>query len=49
MKKKVAESGKELKGVLQVNEEEVKNHLGEMVRVSVEETLNGMLEAEADR
>jgi transposase-like protein len=32
-----------------VNEEEVKNHLGEMVRVSVEETLNGMLEAEADR
>jgi transposase-like protein len=49
VKKKVAERGKELKGVLQVNEEEVKNHLGEMVRVSVEETLNGMLEAEADR
>jgi len=36
-------------GVIQVNEAEVKAHLGEMVRRSVEETLNGMLDAEADR
>jgi transposase-like protein len=41
--------GKGLDGVIRVDEAEVKAHLGEMVRQSVEETLNGMLDAEADR
>jgi len=45
-----AESAKEVAegktvGVIQVNEAEVKAHLGEMVRQSIEETLNGMLDA----
>jgi putative transposase len=35
--------------IIQFNEEVVKDHLGEMVRSTVEETLNQMLEAEADR
>ena len=35
--------------IIQLNEEAVKDHLGEMVRSTVEETLNQMLEAEADR
>jgi transposase-like protein len=35
--------------IIQFNEEAVKDHLGEMVRSTVEETLNQMLEAEADR
>ena len=38
---------KGLDGVIRVDEAEVKAHLGEMVRQSVEETLNGMLQAEA--
>jgi hypothetical protein len=35
-------------GLLKVNEEEVENYLGNLVRGSVETTLNAMLEAEAD-
>ncbi len=35
-------------GLLKVNEEEVTNYLGNLVRDSVEATLNTMLEAEAD-
>jgi len=35
--------------VLQVNEAEIKSQLGELVRESVEETLNGLLDAEADQ
>ncbi len=35
--------------IIQFNEEAVRDHLGEMVRSTVEETLNQMLEAEADR
>ncbi|MCX5647492.1 MAG: hypothetical protein NTX40_00095 [Planctomycetota bacterium] len=38
--------GKGLDGVIRVDEAEA--HLGEMVRQSVEETLNEMLQAEAD-
>ena len=34
--------------IIHLNEEEVKAELGEMVRKSVEETLNAMLDAEAD-
>ena len=35
--------------IIQINEEQIKDHLGEMVRGTVEETLNGMLEQEADQ
>lgn len=43
---KVAQGVKE---VIQVNEEAVKSHLNELVRSSVEETLNKLLDEEADR
>lgn len=35
-------------GLVEVHEEAVRRHLGEVVRSTVEETLNGLLEAEAD-
>ena len=35
-------------GLLKVNEEEVENYLGNLVRDSVESTINTMLDAEAD-
>ena len=35
--------------VIQIDEARIKDHLGEMVRGTVEEALNAMLEAEADR
>jgi len=35
--------------VIQVDEQELRGHLDEVVRASVEETLNGLLDAEADR
>jgi transposase-like protein len=35
-------------GAIKINQEEINTHLGEFVRQSVEETLNGLLEAEAD-
>ncbi len=35
--------------IIEINEEEVKNHLGNFVRETVEETLNAMLEAEAEQ
>ena len=35
--------------VIQINEAGIRDHLGEMVRGTVEETLNAMLEAEALR
>ena len=47
--KKIATDGAGIKNAIQVNEGEIKAHLGELVRQSVEETLNGLLEAEADR
>ena len=47
--KKVAEGTVGIKNAIQVNEAEVKAHLGELVRQSVEETINGLLDAEADR
>jgi len=43
------EKGKELGKVIQVDQEKIQDHLGKMVRESVEETLNEMLEGEADR
>ena len=35
--------------VIQIDEARMRDHLGEMVRGTVEETLNAMLDAEADR
>ena len=35
--------------VIQIDESRIRDHLGEMVRGTVEETLNAMLEAEADQ
>ena len=35
--------------IVQLNESEIKNQLGEMVRKSVEDTLNSLLDAEADQ
>ena len=35
--------------VIQIDEARIREHLGEMVRGTVEETLNAMLDAEADR
>jgi transposase-like protein len=38
-----------LEGALRIDAERVDQHLGELVRQSVEQTLNGLLEAEADQ
>src|SRR4026207_65394 len=35
--------------VIQIDEARIRDHLGEMVRGTVEETLNAMLDAEADQ
>jgi len=35
--------------IIQINEEAIRDHLGKLVRSTVEETLNGMLDVEADR
>ena len=40
-------AGKELGKVIRIDEAKVQDHLGEMVRRSVEDTLNGLLDAEA--
>jgi len=39
---------KKLGNVIEINNSEIQNHLGELVRGTVEETLNSMLDAEAD-
>ena len=39
----------EIGKVIQIDEARVRDHLGELVRGSVEETLNAMLDAEADQ
>lgn len=44
-----AKSDKNLKNVIKINESRIKGHLGEMVRSTVEDTLNQMLDAEADQ
>ena len=41
--------GKEMSNVIRIDEARIKDHLGEMVRGTVEEALNAMLDAEADR
>jgi len=40
---------KKLGKVISIDEGQIKSHLGEIVRDTVEETLNGLLDAEADR
>ncbi len=37
-----------LEGVIRIEEEKIRSHVGEVVRQTVEQTLNGLLEAEAD-
>ncbi len=49
MKKKLAEGETGIKDAIQVNAGEIQAHLDRVVRQSVEETLNGLLDAEADR
>ena len=38
-----------LSNVVRIDDERIKDHLGKMVRSSVEETLNALLDEEADR
>ena len=45
MKKDTSTLGK----VIEIDEARIKDHLGELVRGSVEDTLNTLLEAEADQ
>jgi hypothetical protein len=40
-----AQSDKDLRNVIKINEAQIQDHLGEMVRSTVEETLNTMLAA----
>ncbi len=42
------DSTKPLNKVIRIDETEIRGHLDEMVRGTVEETLNAMLDAEAD-
>jgi hypothetical protein len=40
---------RDLNSVIKIDQGQIKSHLGEMVRQSVQETLNSMLDAEADQ
>jgi putative transposase len=40
--------GVNLEGVFRIEEEKIRSHVGEVVRETVEQTLNGLLQAEAD-
>ncbi len=44
-----APAEQKLSNVIKIDEGQVRQHLGEMVRSTVEETLNGLLDAEADQ
>lgn len=44
-----AQSDKNLSNVIKINEAQIQEHLGQMVRSTVEDTLNAMLDAEADQ
>ena len=46
---KAAEKATELSGAIEVNENQIQTHLSDIVRETVEETLNAMLDADADR
>ncbi|HQO21290.1 MAG TPA: transposase [Acidobacteriota bacterium] len=45
---KPEEVGVDVGKVIRIDEQRIKSHLGEIVRDTVEETLNGLLDAEAD-
>lgn len=45
---KEEDEGKPMGQVIKIDEAWIRDHLGEMVRGTVEETLNGLLDAEAD-
>lgn len=47
--KESTEQGKSLSKVIKINEGRIQNHLDQMVRSTVEQTLNDMLNAEADQ
>ena len=50
MDEKVSGEGQGRQGqIIQIDEERIHQHLGEIVRDTVEDTLNGLLDAEADR
>ncbi len=49
MRKKIARKNWEEKSIVEVNANEVQAHVDKVVRDSVETTLNGLLEAEAER
>jgi transposase-like protein len=44
-----AQSSNNLNNIIKINEGQIKNHLGEMVRSTVEDTLNALLDEEADQ
>lgn len=44
----MSDDSKKLGNVVQIDEGRIRDHLGELVRGTVEETLNAMLDAEAD-
>jgi len=44
-----ASAEKNLSQVIRIDEAQIEHHLGEMVRSTVEQTLNGLLDAEADQ
>jgi len=46
---KSADQAKNLNNIIKINEQQIRDHLGSMVRSTVEETLNDMLDAEADQ
>ncbi len=43
------DSTKSLSNVIRIDDKEIRDHLGKIVRGSVEDTLNALLDAEADR
>ena len=43
------ESDKHLSKVIKIDESQIQTHLDKMVRSTVEETLNGLLDAEAEQ
>jgi putative transposase len=45
----MSDDSTKLDNVISINQDEVKSHLSEIVRSTVEETLNGLLDSEADR
>jgi Transposase, Mutator family len=49
MKEQPMSDEKPMGQVIQIDEARIRDHLGEMARGTVEETLNAMLDAEADR